>query len=127
MSTAIDWRSKPKPWNRIGAAFAAEVHEICGREVAPAIQKLPDVAGMQLRARMIGAKMKSGVLADRVGCSRAMINALLAGSSTASARLWARIDAVLHDALVRRGRASAAEGQRAAGALQLAAGTETDC
>lgn len=105
MSTAIDWASKPKPWNRIGAAFAAEVHEICGRDVAPAVKELPDMAGTQLRARMIGAKMNASVLADRVGCSRTTINALTAGSTTASAGLWERIDAVLHDALVRRGRA----------------------
>lgn len=104
-STAIDWASKPPPWNRIGRAWAAEVQEICGRVKAPKAEKLPDITGTKLQARMIRGKLKAAVLADRVGCSHSMIKALIAGTTTASQGLWERIDAALTAAEHKQGRA----------------------
>jgi len=104
MKTAIDWANKPAPWSWIGPAFAAEVQQICGREAAPAPEKMPDIVGIQLRAKMIRAKMNASILADRVGCSRATIAGLIAGTTSASPGLWHRIDEALEAGAERLGR-----------------------
>lgn len=95
MSTAIDWAAKPRPWCWIGPSFAAEVHAICGRVSAPKPEKLPDLAGTELQARMLRAKIHASELARRAGCHRSTINGLIYGRISASHELWARINAVL--------------------------------
>ena len=103
MRTAIDWAARPAPWCWIGPAFAAEVHAICGREIAPPADRLPDITGLDLRARMIKAKLSPLALSKRVGCGSSMIRGLLSGSNTASSDLWARIDGALDAAMRKRG------------------------
>jgi DNA-binding XRE family transcriptional regulator len=81
MKTAIDWSTKPAPWNVRGPAFKAEVEKICAHRT--------------LREKRLAAGLTQAKLAERAGCAESTIQRLEYDTTSVSREFWARIDAAL--------------------------------
>jgi len=97
VKTAIDWAAKPAPWCFIGPAFRDQVERILGRNAAPPGAHAGYRRRPVQRAADQGENQPGGARAPR-RMRPHTISHLCSGTSTASAELWAKIDAVLSKA-----------------------------
>src|SRR5438045_4723026 len=95
MKPAIDWSSRPEPWNWIGPAWAAEVRAIAGKPPKVDSDKLPDQNGAALTGRRLKLKLGVQQLAELSGVSWSHVSHLERGSRTGTRETWANIAAAL--------------------------------